>query len=119
MFIEGYIDREFLRIITEAGFDVVWQCETQDDVRKHGYEDAADRDGIDDLSKETIARIFIDQDTEDSLMPMLISHIDSDPSDRMKLLPLMAVCGNERMKNFAELHLRLKKPAPDKIMRKP
>jgi anaerobic selenocysteine-containing dehydrogenase len=108
MFVEGYIDREFLRIITEAGFDVIWKCETQDDVRKHGYEDAADRDGI-DISKETIARIFIDADMEDYLMPTLTADLAVGEADRQKLLPLMVVCGNERMRDYAEQELKATK----------
>jgi hypothetical protein len=110
MFIEGYIDREFLRVITEAGYDVIWKCETQDDVRKHGYEDAADRDGI-DISKETIARIFLYTDMEDYLMPVLRGELGDygtspqQDSLRKKLLPLMAV-SNERMRNFAAEQLK-------------
>ena len=107
MFIEGYIDREFLRIITEAGFDVVWQCETQDDVRKHGYEDTADEGGV-DLTKETIARIFIDEDTEELLMPMLKTLLwgyGVDKELRKKLLPLMAVSTNKRIRDYAAREL--------------
>jgi hypothetical protein len=110
MFIEGYINREFLRILTEAGFDVIWKCETPNDLIKYGWITATEKDGI-DLTKETVVRIFISSDMEDYLMPILIADMGAygtPPSEksrqsglRKKLLPLMAVCGNERMKNYA------------------
>jgi hypothetical protein len=105
MFVEGYIDKEFLRVIKEAGFDVVWECKTRNDLIKHGYDTAAEKDGI-DLTEKTVVRIFIEADMEDYLMPILTTDLAVWAADRQTLLPLMAVCGNERMKNYAVQELK-------------
>jgi len=117
MFVEGYIDKEFLRILKEAGFDIVWECKTRNDLIKHGYDIAAEKDGI-NLTKETVARIFLDGDMEETLMPILIADFDSEKYSeesgaktrsegvRRKLLPMMAVCGNERMRDYAIQELK-------------
>lgn len=64
MFIEGHIDREFLRILKEANFDIVWECKSKADAVRHGY----DRDGWDKNEKDTIVRIYFDMDMDDSTL---------------------------------------------------
>src|SRR5512135_2964612 len=116
MFIEGHIDREFLRILKEANFDIVWECKSKADAVRHGY----DRDSWDKKEKDTIARIYFDVDMEDADTTNLFSLLEQELNGpvfseaarvrrlgiRKKLLPLMAVCGNERLRNLAVKELK-------------
>jgi hypothetical protein len=114
MFVEGKIDHEFLRILKEASFDVVWECKSKADAVRHGYS----KEDYDKSDSDTIARFFIDSDIEEYLMPILITDLEEAAADRLHLLPLMAVCGNDRMRNWAELMLRMKEPNPNVEPRK-
>jgi hypothetical protein len=113
MFVEGYIDRGFLTVVTEAGFDVVWKCDSPEEAKAHGYDELPTND------TDTIARIFFDEDIEDYLLPILLNSIEQEhlaidmgvantklKTLRQKLLPLMAVCANEKMRDYAIQQLK-------------
>jgi len=112
VFIEGHIDREFLRILREAGFDIVWECKSRADALRHGYAQYS----WDKKEKDTLARIFIDEDIEDHFMPLLVQELSGPVSSsgaitrrqeiRRHLLPLMIVCENERLRNYAVQELK-------------
>ena len=94
MFVEGYIDKDYLDILLAQGHELEWICETREDAKKRGYHHLpSDR-------KRTIVRIWIDMDMEDFFKPEDI--IQDDPS----LINLMAVSKNETLRNFAAKKLK-------------
>jgi len=96
MFVEGKIDREFLKILREAGFDIVWECKSKKDAVEHGYGSYTRSD------TDTIARVFINTDMETYLLPLLFSELMDDDETRMKLLPLLATtCTIQEIRDWA------------------
>jgi hypothetical protein len=96
MFIEGYIDREYLRMLQECGYDVVWEITTRQQALEKGYSEFWP-----DLEpKDTIARFFIDDDIEDILTPEVMT------LNCKSMLPLRALSTHKRLKDYAVKQLR-------------
>ena len=96
MFIEGYIDREYLKMLQESEYDVVWEITTRQQALEKGYSEF----WPEHEPKDTIARIFIDQDVEDVLTPEVMG------LNCASMIPLMAMSANKRIKDYAVKQLR-------------
>lgn len=89
MFVEGYIDKDYLDILLAQGHEPEWVCKTREDAKEKGYHH------LPTDNKKTIVRIWIDMDLENFFSPEDI--IQDNPS----LINLMAVSKNETLRNFA------------------
>ncbi len=100
MFIEGYIDKDYLDMIKTWGHEPDWECHTEEEAKAKGYENViANKDGS-IRGGWVIIRIWVDSDVH-SLFP---------PEDMAKddkgLLPMMVVNGNKIIREYAEKALK-------------
>lgn len=96
MFIEGYINKEYLRILQELDYDIVWEIKDHKDAISKGYNDY----WPEPTNLGTVVRIFIDQDIEDIITPKVMC------LNRNNMLPLMAVSTNEKISTYASKQLK-------------
>lgn len=95
MFIEGWVNKEYLRIMKEAGYDIVWVAKTPKQAAQHGYKEQAWP-----FNDSVIARIFLDQDIEHDILPWMMAETQKE-----KMLPLMAVSSNTALREYATKEL--------------
>jgi hypothetical protein len=100
MFIEGIMDKAYKDLLVDAGYDVVWVCESESDALAHDYD--SDAFTMAEESGDCIVRIFMDCNVEDILSPRVVC----DSLDKKEILPLMAVSKNNELRKFAEEELR-------------
>src|SRR5512135_809005 len=106
MIVEGHISRDFLSVLREAGTPILWECQSVEDAVKHGYHPNEFREG----TETTLASIHVGVDLELFFLDLFKREIDTPmysivgrlkQYDLKKLLPLMALCNNKAIREFA------------------
>ena len=92
MFIEGKIDLRYLDVLIAAGYEPDWICNTPEEAAEKGYE-------LELNDNDAVVRIWVDVDTENFFEPKDLIH------GNKKLLALMATCGHEGLREFANIEI--------------